>query len=637
MFNKQHFNYFIKQFLFSYLLLFLARGVFIFVLKNHNYSLIKIIETFVIGMFFDSSVLSIVFTIQLLILLVINKINYKLDIRFLKYSSSIIIFTIIFVNIIDIFFYKNYGIRSNSMVFNLFIDFRVIGKMIWDMYPIPILLLIFIFLFVIIYKTISIWINQIHNSNSSSIKHLSIIFISYIILSFQYIGPPFWYISSFSNSSLLNQASMNGIYTLTKSFQQELIYKRDLIEYNKNKENYYTKFLQKLVVKKNEKIIGSEIPTLRNNGIVSINKPKNLIIIICESFGTAKIGCITHDKLSCTPCFDSLAKNGILFTNCFSNGPRTQYAVVSVLGGFPAILSNNPIRRKGLNEFQSIANVLLKKNYSTNFITAGDVNYDDMDMYLKQGGFQNIYDEKNIREFRFKNEWGVSDEDMFDYALKKIGELKTPYFTSILTISNHSPWKLPEYFEKTHLEIKNYDKRSVMFYYADYAIGKFIRKLSKLDNSKNTIILIIADHGESITADDGQFKIFHIPALILNSAIKPVEFNKVCSQADMAPTLINLMGLNCNYHFVGQNIFSEYFHPFAVTRHYDPTLFYITDSVVCSWNINSNSYKYFYRNTTNYLIPCNKYLKNENISVGFVKDYAEAISYIYQTNKYRCE
>lgn len=637
MLNKQHFKYFIKQFLFSYLLLFIARSVFIFVLKNQNYSLIKIIETFVIGMFFDSSVLSIVFTIQLLIFLVINKINYKFNIRFLKYSSSIIIFTIIFVNIIDIFFYRNYGIRSNSMVFNFFIDFKVIGKMIWNMYPIPLILIIFIFLYIIIYKIISKWANQILITDKRSLIWLYIILFLYVGLSFQYIGPPFWYISSFSNSSLLNQASMNGVYKLTKSFQQESLYKRDLVDYNKNKEDYYTKFLQKLIVKNNEKLIGSEVPTLRNNGIKAIDKPKNLIVIICESFGTAKIGCIAHNKLSCTPCFDSLARKGILFTNCFSDGPRTQYAIVSVIGGFPAILSNNPIRRKGLNEFHSIANVLLRKNYSTNFITAGDVNYDDMDMYLKQGGFQNIYDEKDIREFRFKNEWGVSDEDMFNFALNKIGELKTPYFTSILTISNHSPWKLPEYFEKTHPETKKYDKRSVMFYYADYAIGKFIRKLSELENSKNTIILIIADHGESITADDGQFKIFHIPALILNSNIKPVEFNKVCSQADMAPTLINLMGLGCNYHFIGQNTFSKDYFPFAVVRHYDPILFYITDSIVCSWNINSNSYKYFYKNSTNYLIPCNKNLKNENINAGFVKDYAEAISFIYQTNKYRCE
>lgn len=637
MYSKSILYFTLKLILINLLLLSALRITFISIYINSPVTIALLVKTLGIGIFFDITIISIGIFLILMIAWIIQATFKKYGTAVLKTSSTILVLILSIVNFLDIYFFKYYGVRLNSLAFNFFTDFSVIAKMIWKMFPVHWVLLGFIIITILVSKLINYCAINLRENGIKSYKYLFYSLLICSILSFQFIGPPFWYISSFSNLPVLNQGSMNGVYTLIKSFQQELIYKKDLLDFERGKEKQYNKALQSLVVKSNEISVKSNIPTLRESLIVKKDSNKNLVIIICESFAAHRIGCLSKIQPSPTPRFDSLSKNGLFLTNCFANGPRTQYALVNILGGFPAVLSQNPIRRKGINEFHSIANVVKKNNYNTFFMTAGDAGYDDMDMYLTQGGFDEIIDKDNFSKYRFKNEWGICDEDLFDSGYQKIIATKQPFLATLLTISNHSPWDIPSYFLKEHPEVQNFSIRDALYYYSDYAISRFIHKMQSWDGYKNTIFMIVADHGEAIDAQDGQFKIFHVPVLILNSQLENKEFNKICAQCDLAPTLVNLMNIRGTYHFMGQNIFDENFIPFAVSRHYSPTLFYITDSIVLMENVLSNTAITFKMNEQNYLLPtdCNKSLQ-ENL-IKKLNLYTESASYIYQTNKYRCE
>ena len=50
---------------------------------------------------------------------------------------------------------------------------------------------------------------------------------------------------------------------------------------------------------------------------------------------------------------------------------------------------------------------------------------------------------------------------------------------------------------------------------------------------------------------------FHIPALILGSDIKPMKYDKISTQPDVLATALDLIGLDLTYPIMGHSIFSD--------------------------------------------------------------------------------
>lgn len=124
----------------------------------------------------------------------------------------------------------------------------------------------------------------------------------------------------------------------------------------------------------------------------------------------------------------------------------------------------------------------------------------------------------------------------------------------MFSTSNHEPFEFPDG------RIKLYDKEKNTVHnamkYADFSIGKFFEMAKKEPYFKNTIFLIIADHN---TRTYGKNLVpinkFHIPALIIGPDVpKGVDYAKLCSQIDIAPTLLNFVGMDFNNPMPGRNL-----------------------------------------------------------------------------------
>jgi len=304
-----------------------------------------------------------------------------------------------------------------------------------------------------------VWIHRHFRSNkalnvSRSHKKLwSIIsVITFSGLTFLYYGPSLTRLSEFSHLSLLNQASMNGVYTFIKSWQQSYRYREQIPEYHFAPEPLAIRLsgivpltqatLLFRIISKPEGIEGRNVASCE----------KNIVVLIMESFGARHIGCMNHGQ-GITPNFDRIAKEGMLFTRFKSNGPRSHHGLVSIVSGFPAILGVNLQRRKELYEFQTIGNILLTLGYSTRFIHSGHASFDEMDKFMKQGGFQEIFDINDFKTWRCKNDWCVTDEDLYDQALQMIwSKNDKPALSVIFTLSNHPPYEILRSFERLILK-----------------------------------------------------------------------------------------------------------------------------------------------------------------------------------------
>ncbi|MES2560501.1 MAG: sulfatase-like hydrolase/transferase [Bacteroidota bacterium] len=592
--NKIFYLYLLKLYFTALLILSLLRGAFFFyyydeAMQNPG---MDIFLCFLIGLIMDSNAISMSLLVSFLLSSPFKIFSEKyLRFFYLLFNTSIAI--VFFTNLADIFYFKQYGTRMNALAMEVINHFDIVLPMLYKGFPLIKALVVFALLMYAF-----VWWHQKQMAKQlpryeKPLLWFSATIVTFVGTSFLLYGMPLWYITSYSTSSLLNQMSSNGMYTFVKSFDQNRIYNHDLSIFPGITDSSAIKHIQTQSIHPSEFHDTLWWPTLRKHNKSIATQPKNIVFIIVETFSAINIGSLHGKPLS--PRYDEWSKKGVSFSRCYANGSRTQQGLTSTLAGFPAVLGNSLIRRKGLNEFHSLGNILLDAGYETQFIHGGDMQYDDMDLFLTQGGIQQISDVNSFTSSHFKNNWGVCDEDLFDKAYPMIWSTpnQKPKFSVILTISNHAPFDLPPQFAESHPEVKRMKPEEATFYYTDYVMGNFLDKCAKHPEFKNTLFVIVADHGEVYEPKHLQYKMFHIPALLLNTSKPPQVFSRTCSQIDLAPTVLLESGYKGPYHFIGQNVFSNHFKPFAISRNTAEMLYMQNEKgQVLSCDMNTKKYYY---------------------------------------------
>ena len=97
---------------------------------------------------------------------------------------------------------------------------------------------------------------------------------------------------------------------------------------------------------------------------------------------------------------------------------------------------------------------------------------------------------------------------------------------------------------------------------SDYLLSKLISGLEEMDRFANTIVLVTADHGETL-GEKGLFSTHdsnllepttHIPLVLRIPGAQPGEIHAVTRNIDLAPTLGSLAGLNLPTDLHGQSL-----------------------------------------------------------------------------------
>jgi len=338
------------------------------------------------------------------------------------------------------------------------------------------------------------------------------------------------------------------------------------------------------IIGDNEEFTGGAFPLERKiiNPVPLSKQKPNIVIIIMEGLTASHIGILNPDGEGLSPGFDSLAKNGILFSNLYGHETRTNHGLVSTVGSFPSILGISLTCQRGEVSINTLGTVLKQFGYQTSFIYGYFQSFDHMGSFLIRGGIDLIIDQDDFPKPMFLGRWGVSDEDLYKKAHELFNNYTdSPFFSVLLTSSNHRPYDIPPHFLESHPE---YSKNNpfAAFLYSDWALAELFSKASQSDYFKNTIFVVIADHGEVRDPQDQLLKRLHIPCLIYAPMLipEPAVISTVGGQIDIATTLMHLIGYPGSFQFVGRNLFSVPVNDgFAVLRN-NETLLSLINQVV---------------------------------------------------------
>ncbi len=303
----------------------------------------------------------------------------------------------------------------------------------------------------------------------------------------------------------------------------------------------------------------AEIPTLKIlNPSHKREKPLNLVILLQESLGATFVESL--GGVPVTPNLEKLKDQGIWFEQMYATGTRSVRGIEAVVTGFQPTPADSTVKLSlSQKNFFTLASLLAKQGYNTEFIYGGETHFDNMKSFFMGNGFQQVFGQKDYKNPVFVGSWGASDEDLLNKTheqLLKHHASGKPFFTLAFSSSNHAPFEFPDGRIELYEQPKATDNNAVK--YADYAIGKFIERAQKSEYWKDTIFIIVADHDIRVRGDTlVPIEHFHIPALILGADLEPQRIKSITSQIDLPVTALSLMGINAQTPMTGRDISSE--------------------------------------------------------------------------------
>lgn len=270
-----------------------------------------------------------------------------------------------------------------------------------------------------------------------------------------------------------------------------------------------------------------------------------------------------------------MAENGVLFENAISQSSYTLSSLSSLLIStyltprWPKDFGNESIgsESKIPENMTTIVEYLKNKNYQTYAVTSAPFTHKIFNM---DQGFD-IYIDKTYQK--------TNNEEIFRIGSKFLN--KTGKFFMWFHLPNpHQGYNPPNNFSGIYssefdsnissnhtlreFHKMNLSKEDIKYIrtrydeelkYADFSIGKFLRKLKNKGLYKNSLIFLTADHGENLM-NNGFIghsinlyeEVIHVPFIIKfpRNKYKESKIQEVVGHIDIFPTIVNMTKGNLN-------------------------------------------------------------------------------------------
>ena len=233
---------------------------------------------------------------------------------------------------------------------------------------------------------------------------------------------------------------------------------------------------------------------------------------------------------------------------CFPNLPGFEYLMQTPegshkLSGLPALLS--------------------ARDFDDVYVYNGDFAWDNQSGFFGNQGMTTFIGRNDFVNPVFSDPtWGVSDQDMFDRGAQELAHNygKKPFYALLQTLSNHTPYALPKNLPVEPVTgFGRLDEHLTAMRYSDWALGQFFEKARKEPYFKETLFVIVGDHGfgNSQQVTEMDLGRFNVPMLMIAPGIQE-KFGKrnhtVGTQIDIVPTIMGRLGGDTRHQCWGRDL-----------------------------------------------------------------------------------
>lgn len=320
------------------------------------------------------------------------------------------------------------------------------------------------------------------------------------------------------------------------------------------------------------------------NEMTGLLKDKNVIMVLMESMDDWMLG-------EYTPTLNRLMDEGIDFTRFYTPGYggirtfNTEFcsntgSFLSSQGGYAFDYITNDYR-------QSLASLLEEQGYSTKEFHYNDPNFYSRGVFSQAMGYEEyVYYEDYINGLSEKemNQLMMDDKILFDDpALNDVFFREGKRLNFIITRSAHlsykynevlSNWGLKKYPEfKTLTDNEETNCALLKAKLVDDMFARMLEELEAHGELENTVIIGITDHYTygyknekallELSGVDETLLLERTPCFIWSADLQARKVDKVLNTSDLLPTVLNLLGVESPYSYLGSDAFDDRYDGFV--------------------------------------------------------------------------
>jgi phosphoglycerol transferase MdoB-like AlkP superfamily enzyme len=259
------------------------------------------------------------------------------------------------------------------------------------------------------------------------------------------------------------------------------------------------------------------------------------------------------------PNLTKLARSAIVFDHAYAVYPE------SIKGLFSVLCSQYPALDRPADVYEgagcrSIASRLSERGSHTALFHSGRFDYLGMHAVVRKRGFDLLADAGNIGG-EHESSFGVDDRTTVSRMLAWIDDLPRSerFFLTYLPIAGHHPYESPG--SGPFSDGDEFGRYRNALHYGDAALADLMNGLQARGLDKDTVWIVLSDHGEAFGQHDGNFghtfqlyeENVRVPFFIAAPGLFPHQLrtSQIVSLIDTAPTILDLLGLPADASYQG--------------------------------------------------------------------------------------
>jgi phosphoglycerol transferase MdoB-like AlkP superfamily enzyme len=277
---------------------------------------------------------------------------------------------------------------------------------------------------------------------------------------------------------------------------------------------------------------------------------RNVVLVSLESTAARYLGLYGAAE-DVAPNLTNLSRSAVVFENAYAVYPESIKGLFSILCSVSPAFDTTAESYGGV-PCQSIPAALAERGYRTALFHSGRFDYLGMNAVIRHKGYEVLADAGDIGG-QHDSSFGIDEPSTVASILRWIDAkpVGRPFFVTYLPIAGHHPYETPE--RGPFADRDEFGRYRNALNYGDAALGALRRGLEARGLDRNTVWIVLGDHGEAFGQHEGNyghtFQLYdenvHIPFVISIPGVipQPIRARRIVSLLDTAPTVLDLLGL----------------------------------------------------------------------------------------------
>jgi arylsulfatase A-like enzyme len=296
----------------------------------------------------------------------------------------------------------------------------------------------------------------------------------------------------------------------------------------------------------------------------SAKEIRHVVLISIDTCRADHLSCYGYSRRT-SPNIDAVAAEGILFNHIVTPVPITLPAHSSMLTGtIPAyhrVRDNNNYRLS--DSHVTLAEILRENGFVTGAVVGSYILRSHFGLAQGFDSYNDTFKQKVDRPFFTVNERSAEQVTYFaNIWLEKHRKEKS--FLFLHYYDPHDPYEFHKdfVFSSVPFVTLSKDRYDGEIAYMDHYVGQVIRKLKEVNLYESTLLIITADHGESLGEHSEETHGFftyhsgiHVPLIIkVPGGPKGMVINDLAGIIDIVPTVCSFLGIDVPEHVQGMDL-----------------------------------------------------------------------------------